>query len=54
MIEELCGNCGYINTVNWDGKSRTTICEECGQEILLCCLCNMDECNCNNCPYEKR
>ena len=51
VIEEPCGSCGHLNTIEWDGISRRIICEECGEEILLCSLCDCDECNCSNCPY---
>ena len=50
-VNFLRGECA--NTINWDGVSRTTICQECGEEILLCCLCDMDECDCSNCPYRN-
>ena len=50
-IEEICEYCGHVNEIKWDGESKTVICEECGEEILLCSLCDMDECNCDECPY---
>lgn len=53
IIEEICPHCDCANTINWDGVSRTTICQECGEEILLCCLCDMDEVDCSNCPYRE-
>ena len=49
-IEEMCPHCDYINKVVYDGK-MTTICKSCGQKILLCSLCDGE--NCGNCPYEK-
>lgn len=52
IIEEICGYCDYVNTLNWDGKSTRTICKGCGEEIKLCCLCDMDECDCDNCQFE--
>lgn len=52
-IEEFCPHCDHINKLNWDGESRTMICKNCGEEILLCSLCDIDECDCNNCPYKN-
>lgn len=51
-FEEYCPYCEHINEIVWDGKSRTTVCENCHNRILLCSLCD-DMKNCGNCPYEK-
>ena len=50
-LEEICPYCGNINKVKWHGKSRRIHCDECGKEILLCSLCDCDNCNCSECPY---
>ena len=52
-FEETCPHCDHSNKVKWDKKSHTFICECCGERILLCSLCNMDEQQCGKCPYEK-
>jgi hypothetical protein len=52
--EEICGNCDYVNGFNYEeNMSRTMICKNCGEEILLCSLCDMDEVDCDNCPYQE-
>jgi hypothetical protein len=50
-FEEYCPYCEHINEIVWDGKSRTAVCENCHQAILLCSICEVE--NCGNCPYEK-
>ena len=52
-FEEYCPYCEHINEVVWDGKSHTTVCENCHNAILLCSICDWDMRNCGNCPYEK-
>ena len=51
--EEICPYCDHVNKFNWDGINRIMTCKNCGKEILLCSLCNMDECSCGKCPHEK-
>lgn len=50
-LEEICPHCSHVNQIKWDRTSRKTICQNCGEEILLCSLCNMDEVECSKCPY---
>lgn len=52
-LEEICPHCSYINKIKWNGISKRIKCSSCGEKILLCCLCNMDEVECNKCPYEN-
>lgn len=52
MIQEICPHCDFVNDIVWDGISRTTICQDCGEEILLCCLCDSNTSDCANCKYE--
>lgn len=52
-IEEMCPHCGCLNTVIWDGISRTTVCEECRTEMLLCSLCICNTRRCVKCSFEK-
>lgn len=51
-FDETCPYCDFINNIVWDKKSHSTICQGCGRKILLCNLCDMDNCNCGDCPYE--
>ena len=53
-IEEQCPHCGVLNELEWDEQSYTTICEGCGEEIILCSVCERDlnTEDCSNCPYE--
>ena len=52
--EEICGNCDYVNGFNYEENgSRIIICKNCGEEILLCSLCDPDEVDCDECPYQK-
>ncbi len=50
-FEEYCPYCEHINEIVWDGKSRTAVCENCHNAILLCSICEVE--TCGNCPYEK-
>lgn len=51
---ELCPHCSHENNFVWvEGNSRSIKCEECGEEILLCSLCNMDMVDCSKCPFYK-
>ena len=51
--EEICPHCDYVNQFVCDGVTRKIICKECGEEILLCSLCDMDKVDCSKCPYEE-
>lgn len=52
--EEICGNCDCVNGFNYEENgSRTITCKNCGEEILLCSLCDPDEVDCDECPYQK-
>lgn len=50
-IEEICPHCDYTNTLKWNGISKTTICQDCGKEILLCSVC--DDFRCGRCLLSK-
>lgn len=50
--EETCPYCDHVNDFVCDGTSRKIICKNCGKEILLCSLCDMDKVACGKCPYE--
>lgn len=52
-LEEICPHCSHVNQIKWDRTSRRIKCQNCGEEILLCSLCNMDEVECSKCPYEN-
>ena len=43
-FEENCPHCDHLNEVVWDGKAKTTVCENCGKTIKLCSLCDADNC----------
>ena len=50
--EEICGNCDCVNGFNYEENgSMPIICEDCGEEIILCSLCDPDEADCDKCPY---
>ena len=51
--EEICPYCDHVNDFVCDGISRKITCKNCGKEILLCSLCDMDKVSCGKCPYEK-
>ena len=51
--EETCPYCDYVNDFVCDGTNHKMICKNCGKEILLCSLCDMDKVSCGKCPYEK-
>ena len=53
-FQEVCPHCDYINDIKWDGQSHKATCECCGRTILLCSLCDMDSCNCNECQYKTK
>jgi Zn ribbon nucleic-acid-binding protein len=49
---ELCPHCSHENNFVWiEGTSRVIKCKECGEEMLLCSLCDMDTVDCSKCPY---
>lgn len=49
---ELCPHCSHENDFVWvEGTPRRIKCKNCGEEMLLCSLCNMDEVDCRTCPY---
>jgi phage terminase large subunit GpA-like protein len=49
---ELCPHCGKENGFVWEeGTPRRIKCSECGTEMLLCSLCDMDSVDCSKCPY---
>lgn len=52
--EEICPHCDYVNSFNWDCVSRKMVCKGCGEEILLCSVCDMYKHSCGKCPYEKK
>ena len=52
-FDETCPYCDFVNQVVWDGHSHKMKCQNCGEEILLCNLCDPDNCECGNCPYEN-
>ena len=53
--EEICPYCDHVNDFVWaEGTKRTIICKNCGKEILLCSLCDMDKVGCGKCPYDDR
>lgn len=52
-LEEICPHCSHVNKLKWDRISRRIKCQNCGEEILLCSLCDMDEVECSKCPYEN-
>lgn len=49
--EEMCPYCDHLNPFIWDGHTMTITCEECGEKMLLCSMCDRNY-DCNNCPYE--
>lgn len=50
--EEICPHCDHVNNFVWqEGTPRRIKCKNCGEEMLLCSLCNMDEVDCSKCPY---
>lgn len=52
-IEEMCPSCDYVNELEWNGKDRIIKCQQCGRPLVLCCLCDWDNCICSDCEYEK-
>lgn len=50
--QEICPHCDYVNDYVVDENTRTIICKGCGERILLCSLCDMDEVDCSQCPYD--
>ena len=48
--EEICPNCNHANSFTCCGTNRRITCEKCGEEILLCSICNR-EVDCSECLY---
>ena len=58
-FDEACPHCDYVNEVllsetkECKNGKRTLICKDCGETILACNLCDMDNCDCCNCGIEE-
>ena len=46
--------CYHCNTEVKIPNDKASKCPECGNRILPCSMCNMDEVKCSKCPYEKK
>ena len=58
-FDEICPHCDCVNMVvlsetkECKNEKRTLVCKGCGETILACNLCDMDNCGCCNCEIEE-
>lgn len=50
--EEICSHCDCVNDFLVNKNTRAIVCKGCGNEILLCSLCD-DHYICGQCPYKN-
>lgn len=55
ILSETCPHCDFVNEFVWNPEERYYIrCLNCGAKVLLCSICDPDNCDCSNCKYEKQ
>lgn len=51
LVVEVCPYCWKED--EYSIESNRVTCSGCGNSILLCSLCDMDEVDCNNCEFKN-